>query len=252
MILKQNKVVHENTNPQVKINKKSPKIKNILSTHYNDNAWDELFEIGVDEAGRGPMFGRLYVSAVILPKDELFAHEKMKDSKKFTSDIKIQETAEYIEKNALAWSVCFEEVETIDKINIRQSVLKCMHRCIDNVIDQMYSKMQHQEYFILVDGNDFKSYMRASDLSFVSYRTIVSGDNKYTAIAAASILAKTHRDRYIREICIKYPILDTYYNLSKNKGYGTAAHMEGIKTYGITKWHRKTYGLCKTSNMIEI
>ena len=82
----------------------------------------------------------------------------------------------------------------------------------------------------------------------VPVKCIEGGDNKYCSIAAASIIAKVERDNYIYEMCKKYPILDTYYDLSKNKGYGTAKHMDGIKKYGITQWHRKTFGICNNSN----
>ena len=81
---------------------------------------------------------------------------------------------------------------------------------------------------------------------------VTQGDNKYTCIAAASILAKVARDEYIEELCKDYPKLDVYYNLSKNKGYGTKEHIDGIKKYGITKFHRRTFGLCQNSNLIEI
>ena len=81
---------------------------------------------------------------------------------------------------------------------------------------------------------------------------IEGGDNKYSAIAAASILAKVERDKYIEELCKKYPKLDEFYDLAKNKGYWTAKHLDGIRNYGITKWHRKTFGICKTSDIIEI
>ena len=218
----------------------------VLDSCYNKNT-NNCLEIGIDEAGRGPMFGRLYVAATILPKDNRFDHSKMKDSKKFTSEKKIKEASDYIKENAIAWTVQYEEADVIDKLNIRQSVLKCMHRCVDKIIEQMPALTQfgHDNYFLLVDGNDFKPYMRASDLSFVPYKCIEGGDNKFSSIAAASILAKVSRDEYISELCNEHSYLDERYSLNKNKGYGTKAHMDGIKAHGISPWHRKTYGICK-------
>jgi len=219
----------------------------VLDSCYNeDNTM--CLEIGIDEAGRGPMFGRLYVAATILPKDDSFDHSKMKDSKKFTSEKKIKEAADYIKENAIAWAVHWEEAETIDTINIRQAVLKCMHRCVDTIIEKMpAAQYGHDNYFLLVDGNDFKPYMRFKDDEYISINhiCITGGDNKYCAIAAASILAKTERDKYIGELCEENPELKEKYGLDKNKGYGTSQHLEGIKNNGISKWHRKTYGICK-------
>lgn len=219
--------------------------KKILESCYN-NIDFPYYEIGIDEAGRGPMFGRLYVAAVILPKDDSFDHSKMKDSKKFTSEKKIKETATYIKENAICWSVCYEEAEIIDKINIRQAVLKCMHHCIDNIIEKMECHENYNEkYYLIVDGNDFKPYMKKDTFNFLPYTCIEGGDNKYSAIAAASILAKVSRDEYIYDLCNEHSYLNEYYNLNKNKGYGTKAHLEGIKNHGISQWHRKTYGICK-------
>lgn len=221
------------------------KEKKILQSCYN-NIDFPYYEIGIDEAGRGPMFGRLYVAAVILPKDDSFDHSKMKDSKKFTSEKKIKETATYIKENAICWSVCYEEAETIDNINIRQAVLKCMHQCIDNIIEKMSNQDTiNDKYYLIIDGNDFKPYMRKKNLNFLPYSCIEGGDNKYSAIAAASILAKVSRDEYIYDLCNQYSYLNENYNLNKNKGYGTKAHLDGIKNHGISQWHRKTYGICK-------
>ena len=103
---------------------------------------------------------------------------------------------------------------------------------------------------ILVDGNYFKPYMH-TDGDYISHTTIIKGDNKYTSIAAASILAKVGRDNYIQELCDKYPKLDEYYGLRSNKGYGAQIHMDGIKKYGISKWHRKSFGICKNSKTIH-
>jgi ribonuclease HII len=218
-----------------------------LARFYNEES--EILEIGVDEAGRGPMFGRVYTAAVILPKDDIFEYDKMKDSKKFSSHKKITEVAEHIKECALAWSVTYKDESVIDKINIRQSVLSSMHNSIKNVIESTSNIGDNNDYFLLVDGNDFKPYMRYDQdhdiLLPLKHVCIEGGDNKYCAIAAASILAKTERDKYIQELCDEYPDLKQKYGIDKNKGYGTKLHIDGIKEHGISKWHRKTYGLCK-------
>jgi len=229
-----------------------PRIKpEPLIKFYNEAS--EVLEIGIDEAGRGPLFGRIYTAAVILPKDDIFEYDKMKDSKKFSSSKKILEVAEHIKKHALAWSVTYNDETVVDKINIRQSVLSSMHSSIKNVIDNTFSSDEidksknKNEYFLLVDGNDFKPYMRFHNDEFtqVKHICIEGGDNKYCAIAAASILAKTERDKYIEELCEENPELKDKYSIHKNKGYGTKLHLDGIKEYGISKWHRKSYGICK-------
>ena len=210
-----------------------------LNKFYNEDSG--LLEIGIDEAGRGPLFGRVYTGAVVLPKDVDFEFGKMKDSKKFNSVKKINEVAEYIKEKALAWSVTYNDEKVVDNINIRQSVLSSMHNSIKNVMTD------DNEYLLLVDGNDFRPYMMFKDDEYlpVKHICIEGGDNKYCAIAAASILAKTERDKYIYELCEENPELKEKYGIDRNKGYGTKTHLDGIKNFGITKWHRKTYGICK-------
>ena len=230
---------------------------NQLHCYYKEeNRW----EIGVDEAGRGPLFGRLYVAATILPKTN-FKHECMKDSKRFSSQKKIREVAEYIKANAVAWTVRYAEAELIDEINIRQAVLRTMRECCRDLIERIQSSGDvsvaeiRNSLCLLIDGNDFPAYTIFDPLSEtlqeIESRTIEGGDNLYTCIAAASILAKVARDDYIEELCRQYPLLSTNYGIGKNKGYGTAEHMRGIREYGITKWHRKSYGLCKTAPLVE-
>ena len=210
---------------------------------------NSIIEIGVDEVGRGPMFGRVYTAAVILPKTDDFKHDLMKDSKKFTSVRKLKETAQYIKENCIAYSVTYEDEESIDKNNILNATHISMHKALKNVLDNNNNNL------ILVDGNSFKplTYFDNESETIKEYENIciTGGDNKYTAIAAASILAKVERDKYIEDICKKYPKLDEYYDLLKNKGYGTKKHLDAIKEYGISKWHRKSFGICKTSNIIN-
>lgn len=216
----------------------------MLSTCYNES---NEYEIGIDEAGRGPLFGRLYVGAAVLPKGDDFEHGWMKDSKKFHSKKKIKEVSEYIKNNALSWSIQYIEHDTIDVINIRESVHMGMHNAIKDILSKSLCKKGNT--FILIDGNHFKPYCvydeEEEQLSMMPFETIEGGDNKYTSIAAASILAKVARDEYIEDLCKEHPELIDRYNIEKNKGYGTKAHLQGISEHGISQWHRKTYGQCK-------
>jgi ribonuclease HII len=211
---------------------------NILQKYYEQNS---IYEIGVDEVGRGPLFGRVYSAAVILPKDDSFDHLKMKDSKKFHSKKKIQDVAEYIKTHAIAWSINYADEKIIDDINILQATQQTMHK---NILDIM-KKTQQNEYTLLIDGNYFKNLNAPNNITYKCI-CIEGGDNHYSAIAAASIIAKVERDKYIEELCIQYPYLIDNYCIDSNKGYGAKKHMEGIKMYGITQWHRKTFGICKS------
>ena len=193
-----------------------------------------MLEAGIDEAGRGPLFGRLYVAAVILPQDRSFDHALMRDSKKI-SERKRLVAYDYIRENAIDYSVVFIDEQKIDDINIFRATQKGMHEAIS----QLRVTPQH----LLVDGSHFRTYFRDSKL--IPYTCIEGGDDKYTPIAAASILAKVSRDKYIEDLCDKYENLETFYNLRKNKGYGTEAHRKGIEKHGITQWHRKSFGICK-------
>ena len=225
---------------KTKNNKQQTKQQPLNVSYYND---DNIIEIGIDEVGRGPMFGRVYTAAVILPK-EGFDHSKMKDSKKFHSKKKINEVSEYIKENAIAWSIQWEDEKVIDKINIRNATHSAMHKAIKEI----YDKENDKNYVLLVDGNDFKPYIviKENILEQVSHVCIEGGDNKYSSIAAASILAKVARDAYIDEMCVLNPELIEKYDLNNNKGYGTKKHMDGISEHGITEWHRRSFGICKT------
>jgi ribonuclease HII len=205
-----------------------------------------FIEIGIDEAGRGPMFGRVYIGAAVLPKDsKQFDFSKMKDSKKFHSDKKIKEVAEYIKSHAIAWSVTYAEHTDIDAKNIRRATIDCMHNAVNEIMEKMNTTPD--KLYLLVDGNDFIPMMKLCDDSYIQipHKCIESGDNTYASIAAASILAKVTRDEYIMQMCKENPELNTRYDLEINKGYGTKKHMDGIKLHGISQWHRKSFGLCK-------
>jgi ribonuclease HII len=225
----------------------------LKSCHNTD---EQIIEIGVDEAGRGPLFGRVYTAAVILPKDASFDYSKVKDSKKFHSKKKIEEASEYVKEHALAWYVSFEDEKTIDEMNILQATQLSMHNSIIGA-QKMYNKnSKDREKFekdyhfsLLIDGNYFNPMTllnkKTNMIETVSYMTVEGGDNKYASIAAASILAKVHRDKYIEELCEQHPELSQHYGIDSNKGYGAKKHMDGIKEHGITIWHRRSFAPCK-------
>lgn len=234
--------------------KKSTKEKPLLKLIHDET---NCYEIGIDEAGRGPMFGRLYVAGVVLPKDGSFDHREIKDSKKFTSKKKIQEVYKYIKQHAIAYHVHYAEPEQIDKINIRQSVLNGMRTCAQQIIETLDKKetlevvSYKQKYFIMVDGDDFKPLTQFNEktntIEAIPHDTFVGGDHEYVAIAAASILAKVERDQYIADLCTQYPVLVEHYGMDTHMGYGTKKHLDGIRTHGITQFHRRSYGQCKTA-----
>ena len=216
----------------------------VLASHYNSDS--NLNEIGIDEAGRGPMFGRVYAAAVILPRNENFDFTSMKDSKKFTSAKKLSMVADYIKKNCSSFGVAYVDNHIIDKLNIRVATHKAMHGAVKNLLN---NKLDGDNNLLLVDGIDFKMLTYMDDVTdsikTVPHICIKDGDNTYCSIAAASIIAKYERDRYIEDLCKNHSELNERYGLLKNKGYGTKNHLDGIREYGITKWHRKTFGICK-------
>ncbi len=190
----------------------------MLESHY----YDGLIEAGCDEAGRGCLAGSVYAAAVILPTD--YTNADLNDSKKLTERQRYR-LREAIERDALAWAVGVVTPEEIDKINILNASLLAMHRALDAL------KLRPEA--VIVDGNRFKPYHG------LPYSTIVKGDGKYLAIAAASILAKTYRDDYMNRLAEEYP----QYDWRSNKGYPTKKHREAIREHGITPYHRRSYNL---------
>ena len=247
--------------------RKSKSTAAILATSYTAaaaNAADadatHKYEIGVDEAGRGPLFGRVYTGAVILPSPANapdFDFSLLKDSKKFSSDKKIREASDYIKAHSVGWAISYEEPEAIDTLNIRRATLRCMRKAINTLIDAHTEDMEQkklpapttEDYLLLIDGNDFiplGKYNEEMDrVDTYTHVCVEGGDNTYACIAAASILAKVARDDYIEKLCDEHPVLDEMYSLRGNKGYGAKKHMDGIREHGITQWHRRSYGICK-------
>ena len=188
-----------------------------------------LVEAGTDEAGRGCLAGPVTAAAVIFPRD--ICIPKLNDSKKLTENQR-NDLRKEIELKAIAFSVEHVMQNEIDKLNILNASIKAMHKAL--------GKLSIYPEFISVDGNKFKSFKK------IPYKCIIKGDAKFQNIAAASILAKTYRDEYMKLIHRKFK---NYYWAS-NKGYPTKKHREAIKKHGITKYHRKSFNLF--SNQIKL
>lgn len=179
-------------------------------------------EAGCDEAGRGCLAGPVVAAAVILP--EGFTHPVLNDSKQLTGKQR-EELRTVIEDQAIAWAVAFLDNREIDKLNILKASIYAMHKAVK----QLDPQPQH----LLIDGNRFYPYPG------IKHTCIVKGDSKYLSIAAASILAKTHRDEYMLKLHEQYP----QYHWDRNKGYPTKKHREAISKKGITPYHRKSFKL---------
>ena len=203
--------------------------------------------IGVDEAGRGPLFGDVYTSAVILPGDD-FDRSCLKDSKKFTSKNKIKKVFDYIIENCKYYSIDYADHEEVDKHNILQATQNSMHRSINNVINLLIKDnptLNLNCIKIKVDGNYFRDfkYFHNDMIHIINHECLVKGDSLCKEISASSILAKVSRDNYIQSFIEENPEYEEKYHLSKNKGYGTKQHIQGIKEFGYSPYHRKTFKL---------
>ena len=204
-----------------------------MKQFYNPNH----IEVGIDEAGRGCLLGPVCVAAVIMNdiRDNPPPHE-IKDSKQCSPKIR-NELRNYIEKHAISYNIQFISESIIDKENILQATVKGMHLCLDDITSILNVDK------ILVDGNYFPIYTNRNNFETIPHLCIPGGDNEYLNIAAASILAKEYRDEYIIKLCETYPELDNY-DIKNNKGYGTKSHMEALKEFGPTKYHRKSFKPC--------
>ena len=186
-------------------------------------------EAGCDEAGRGCLCGPVSCAAVILPVD--FECEELNDSKQLTAERR-EALRPLIESRALAWAVVMVEADEIDRINILQASITGMHRALD----ALKVRPQH----IIVDGNKFKAYSDPESGMGIAHHTVVKGDGKYMSIAAASVLAKTHRDELMRRYAAQYP----GYGWERNAGYPTKEHKDAIGRLGLTPLHRLTFKGC--------
>ena len=195
------------------------------------NFSDSFFECGTDEAGRGCLAGPVTAAAVILPND--FSNAILNDSK-LLSEKHRNLLKPIIEIEAIAFAFHHIWPDEIDTINILNASILAMHKSIE--------QLQTTPDFIIVDGNRFKTY------SNIPHQTIIKGDSKYLNIAAASVLAKTHRDAYMEKIHEEFPM----YNWKQNKGYPTKEHREAIRNFGITKYHRKTFRLLPEQLKLEL
>lgn len=200
-----------------------------MNIYYSDK-----LEVGIDEVARGCLAGPVFTAAVIWPKDlNCDIQNQIKDSKKLSRK-KRKLLREYIEANAIDFSVSFKDNTIIDDYNILNATHMAMHSALDN--------LNVVPEFILVDGNSFKPYYYENDL--IEHVCIIEGDNRYLSIACASILAKEYHDDYIDTLLKSDSDLKKY-DWENNMCYGTKKHMDAINKYGISKYHRKTFGICK-------
>ena len=191
----------------------------------------DLIEAGCDEAGRGCLAGPVFAAAVILPKN--FYHPLLNDSKQLSENQR--DMLRYIiEQEALFWSVSSVQAGEIDRINILKASFLAMHRALDG--------LAQAPEFILVDGNRFVRYRE------LPHACIIKGDGKYAAIAAASVLAKTYRDAYMKELHNQHP----QYDWETNKGYPTLAHRDAIRLHGITDFHRRSFQLLPVGEQLKL
>ena len=191
-----------------------PHLKNFMNP--------DLIEAGCDEAGRGPLAGPVFAAAVILPKD--FYHPQLNDSKKMTEKAR-EVLRPIIEREAIAWAVVEVSAEEIDTINILNASITGMQRAV--------RKLSIKPEFLLIDGNRFKPF------DDYKYQCVVKGDATYASIAAASVLAKTYRDEYMRQLAQEFP----QYGWERNMGYPTKEHVQAIIEHGYTQHHRKSFHL---------
>lgn len=193
---------------------------------------ENCIECGVDEAGRGPIFGSVFAGACIWDSDK--NSEIIKDSKKYKNNLDRLKAYNYILENCISYGIGSASVDEINNFNIQKATILAMNRAIDNT----YIHCDN----VIVDGNYFYSIIGENTSSY-NFETIIGGDNKYVSIAAASVIAKVSHDNYIKDLLFKNKRLEIY-DIQNNMGYGTEKHMESIKKYGLTNLHRKTFKCC--------
>lgn len=212
-------------------------------------AGSEVVEIGVDEVGRGPLFGRTYVAAVILPSPgnltaaQSVMFDQVRDSKKITSRTKMRELADFIRGACPFTSVQFREAADIDRTNITYAIVEALEAAVTEVVH--LTECVPEKVHVLADGHDFSAHAIGGTKVRVS--NFDKGDNRFVAIACAAILAKDARDTYILDLCTQMPELATRYGMHTNMGYGTAAHMAGIREFGVTELHRQSFAPVRKS-----
>lgn len=202
-----------------------------------------IVEAGCDEAGRGPLAGSVFAAAVILPQDILTGPydplwATLNDSKQMTEKQR-NELRPVIEREAIAWAVAEVTPQEIDQINILNASLLGMRRALDQIITSRFT--DSPVHHLLIDGNRWKPYVPEGGVFEIPARTVVHGDATYMSIAAASVLAKTYRDDYMRRLHTEYP----QYGWDHNMGYPTPEHYAAIKQYGPTPYHRLSFRLNK-------
>ena len=195
----------------------------ILYNKLNENE----IEAGLDEAGRGPLIGRVY--AAVVNWGDTPINDNVMDSKKL-SPKKRKEVLEWIQKNVDEWAVGSAEADEIDSINILEATKLAMLRAL--------KQLEFKPDYLIIDGIGWEKKIQSYNI-----KSIIKGDSNYYSIAAASIIAKEYHDEYIKSLCINHPELVDKYDLLNNMGYGTPKHIEGIKKYGLSEFHRKSFKL---------
>lgn len=193
-----------------------------------------IFNFIIDEAGRGCCFSRVYTGAVILSSDFRIPKDiVIKDSKKMTP-LQRAKSAKYIKQHSLEWHVGWRDETVVDEVNVTQAAMQAFHENLDN-FETLFS-------LIIMDGTYFLPYERSGNV--VQHLCVPQADSKCLAVSCASILAKNARDEYVSDLCRYYPELNTRYDIESNMGYPSPKHKKGIKLYGITQFHRKSYKTC--------
>ena len=189
----------------------------------------DILYVSIDECGRGSLISSVFVACVIWKEGE--EDYLIKDSKKLTPQMR-HFLSDYVKDNAIDYSIEYVDHNRIDRVNILNATMEAMHKCLDNItVDYDH---------ILIDGDRFKAYKNKP------HTCIIRGDDKYTSIAAASIIGKVARDEHIKELALEYP----GYGWETNMGYGTKEHMEAIKHLGLTPYHRRTF--CKSHSGVHL